>query len=104
MDGASLLSLNKTQTVFSLMKTALAGTPLAGQYKLLTALAAVVMIVLFLTLFLRTRAGHGAEREAAVRRQVADVQHGIAQIQRQYGHGADQPQFQRRLYQSQNTR
>ena len=57
MDGASLLSLNKTQTAFSLMKTALAGTPLAGQYKLLTALAAVVMIVLFLTLFLRTRMG-----------------------------------------------
>ena len=46
MGGASLLSLNKTQTVFSLMKTALAGTPLAGQYKLL-----------FLTLFLRTRMG-----------------------------------------------
>lgn len=57
MDGASLLSLNKTQTVFSLMKTALAGTPLAGQYKLLTVLAAVVLIVLLLTLFLRTRMG-----------------------------------------------
>ena len=52
MDGASLLSLNKTQTVFSLMKTAL-----AGQYKLLTVLAAVVLIVLLLTLFLRTRMG-----------------------------------------------
>jgi len=57
MGGASLLSLNKTQTVFSLMKTALAGTPLAGQYKLLTALAAAALIVLFLTLFLRTRMG-----------------------------------------------
>ena len=45
MGGASLLSLNKTQTVFSLMKSALAGTPLAG------------LIVLFLTLFLRTRMG-----------------------------------------------
>ena len=53
MGGASLLSLNKTQTVFSLMKTTLAGTPLAGQYKLLTALAAAALIVLFLTLFLR---------------------------------------------------
>lgn len=52
MGGASLLSLNKTQTVFSLMKTAL-----AGQYKLLTALAAAALIVLFLTLFLRTRMG-----------------------------------------------
>ena len=57
MGGASLLSLNKTQTVFSLMKSALAGTPLAGQYKLLTALAAAALIVLFLTLFLRTRTG-----------------------------------------------
>ena len=57
MGGASLLSLNKTQTVFSLMKSALAGTPLAGQYKLLTALAAAALIVLFLTLFLRTRMG-----------------------------------------------
>ena len=52
MGGASLLSLNKTQTVFSLMKSAL-----AGQYKLLTALAAAALIVLFLTLFLRTRMG-----------------------------------------------
>lgn len=57
MDGASLLSLNKTQTVFTLMKAALADTPLAGLYKLLTALAAVALIVLFLTLFLRTRMG-----------------------------------------------
>jgi len=48
MDGASLLSLNKTQTVFTLMKAALADTPLAGLYKLLTALAAVVLIVLVL--------------------------------------------------------
>ena len=39
------------------MKSALAGTPLAGQYKLLTALAAAALIVLFLTLFLRTRMG-----------------------------------------------
>ena len=57
MGGASLLSLNKAQTVFSLMKTALSNTPLAGQYKLLTALAAAGLIVLILTLFLRTRMG-----------------------------------------------
>ena len=50
------------------------------------------------------RAGHSAEREAAVRRQVADVQHRVTQIQRQYGHRADKPKFQRCLYQSQNTR
>ena len=63
MGGASLLSLNKTQTVFSLMKSALAGTPLAGQYKLLTALAAAALIVLFLTLFLRTRMGLADPRD-----------------------------------------
>ena len=39
------------------MKEALAGSALAGQYKLLTALAAVALIVLFLTIFLRTRMG-----------------------------------------------
>lgn len=57
MDGASLLSMNKTETVFSRMKAALASTPLAGQYKLITALAAVGIVVAFLTFFLRTRLG-----------------------------------------------
>ena len=57
MDGASLLSMNKTETVFSMMKAALASTPLAGQYKLITALAAVGIVVAFLTFFLRTRLG-----------------------------------------------
>ena len=49
-------------------------------------------------------AGHRSQREAAVRGKITDVQHRIAQIQRQYGHGADQPQLQRRLYETENTR
>ena len=57
MGGASLLNLNKTETVFSMMKKLLAGTFLQGQYKLVVALLAVAAIVVVLTLFLRTRMG-----------------------------------------------
>ena len=57
MGGASLLNMNKSVTVFTMMKGLLQGTPFAGQFKLFTALAAVILIVLVLTLFLRTRLG-----------------------------------------------
>lgn len=57
MGGASLLNMNKTATVFTMMKDLLSGTPLAGQYKLVTALIAVVLVVVLLTLFLNTRLG-----------------------------------------------
>ncbi|MDO4982080.1 MAG: ABC transporter permease [Eubacteriales bacterium] len=57
MGGASLLNMNKTETVFTYMKSALEGTFLAKQYKLLVALIAVILVVAFLTLFLRTRLG-----------------------------------------------
>ncbi|MGM9651927.1 MAG: ABC transporter permease [Faecousia sp.] len=57
MGGASLLNLNKTETVFTMMKKLLAGTFLQGQYKLVVALLAVAAIVVVLTLFLRTRLG-----------------------------------------------
>lgn len=57
MSGSSLLNMNKTETVFTQMKTLLANTFLAGQYKLVVALVAVVLAVVFLTLFLRTRLG-----------------------------------------------
>lgn len=57
MGGSSLLNMNKTETVFTIMKTALADTPLAGQQKLVVSLIAVVLVVLFLVLFLRTRLG-----------------------------------------------
>ena len=57
MGGSSLLNMNKTETVFTYMKSALEGTFLAKQYKLLVALIAVILVVAFLTLFLRTRLG-----------------------------------------------
>ena len=57
MGGASLLNMNKTETVFTRMKTLLANTPLAGQYKLIVSGLAVILVVAFLCLFLRTRLG-----------------------------------------------
>ncbi len=57
MGGSSLLNLNKTDTVFSLLKSALSGTPFAGSYKLIVSSAAVLLALVFITLFLRTRLG-----------------------------------------------
>lgn len=57
MGNSSLLNMNKTETVFTRMKDALAGTFLADQYKMLVALIAVALVILFLSLFLRTRLG-----------------------------------------------
>ena len=57
MGNSSLLNMNKTETVFTLLKSLLKGTALAAQYKLLVALAAVVLVIVFLSLFLRTRLG-----------------------------------------------
>ncbi len=57
MKGASLLNMNKTDTVFSKLKALLSGTFLSGQYKLIIAAAAVIIILIVLCLFLRTRLG-----------------------------------------------
>lgn len=57
MSGASLLNMNKAETVFTLVKDQLEGTPLAGQYKLVVALAAVALALAVLTLFLNTKLG-----------------------------------------------
>ena len=57
MGGSSLLNMNKTETVFTKVQALLKGSALAGQYKLFVALAAVVLVVLFLSFFLRTRLG-----------------------------------------------
>ena len=57
MGGSSLLNLNKADTVFTMMKDLLEGTPLEGQYKLIVALIAVAVIVILLALFLNTRLG-----------------------------------------------
>ena len=57
MGNTSLLNMNKTETVFSKMQTALEGTFLAGQQKLAVSLIAVALVIVFLSLFLRTKLG-----------------------------------------------
>ena len=57
MGGSSILNLNKTDTVFSLAKSLLKDTPIAGIYKLLAALAVVILVAAFLWFLLRTRVG-----------------------------------------------
>lgn len=57
MGGASLLNMNKTDTVFTIMKAALSGMALEGAYKLIVSLLAVILVVLFMTFFLRTKLG-----------------------------------------------
>ena len=57
MAGSPLVSMNKTTTVFTMMKDLLAGTPLENQYKIVVAAIAVLLTVAFLTVFLNTRLG-----------------------------------------------
>ncbi len=57
MGGSAQLNMNRTTSVFSLAKEWLGGTFLSSQYKLVVALAAAALVILFLSLFLRTRMG-----------------------------------------------
>ena len=57
MGGSSLLNMNKTETVFSIVKNTLAKTALADRYILIVVLIAVALIVAFLVFFLRTKLG-----------------------------------------------
>ena len=57
MGGSSLLNMNKTTTVFSMMKEALSSTPFAAQTELVIGLIAVICVVAFLVFFLKTRLG-----------------------------------------------
>jgi len=57
MGGSSLLNMNKCDTVFTFMKKALAGTALASQYKLVVGIIAVVIVIVFICIFLKTRLG-----------------------------------------------
>ena len=57
MGGSSLLNMNKTTTIFTMMKTFLSSTFLSSSYKLITALIFVVLVVVFLSFLLRTRLG-----------------------------------------------
>lgn len=57
MGNSSILNMNKVETVFTKMRTLLEDTPLEGQYKLIVAVIAVVVIAVLLGMFLRTRIG-----------------------------------------------
>ena len=57
MGNTSLLNMNKTETVFTKMQSALEGAFLAGQQKLAVSLIAVALVIVFLSLFLRTKLG-----------------------------------------------
>ncbi len=57
MGGSSLLNMNKTSTVFTMLKDVLKGSFLGAQYSLVISLIAVAAVILFLSLFLRTRLG-----------------------------------------------
>ena len=57
MGGSSLINMNKSDTVFTMMKALLEGTPLANQYKLVVAAVVVILVVILLVAFLQTRLG-----------------------------------------------
>lgn len=57
MGKSSLLNMNKTETVFTKVQEALAGTFLSAQYKLVVTVIFVVLVIVFLSLFLHTRLG-----------------------------------------------
>ena len=49
--------MNKAETVFTKVQAALSDTVLQGQHKLTVALIAVTLVIIFLSVFLRTRLG-----------------------------------------------
>ena len=57
MDNSSLLNMNKTETVFTKMQALLQGTFLESQYRMAVIVIALVLVILFLSLFLETRLG-----------------------------------------------
>lgn len=57
MGNSSLLNMNRTKTVFTMLKSALEDTPFSQEYVLIIALIAVVLVVIFLSLFLKTKLG-----------------------------------------------
>ncbi len=57
MKNSSLVNLNKSETVFTIAKKLLQNTFLASWYKTIVALIFVIFVILFLSLFLKTRLG-----------------------------------------------
>ena len=52
MGGSSLINMNRTTTVFTMMKDVLAGTPLKGREDIFIAAIAVILVIVFLVFFL----------------------------------------------------
>lgn len=57
MGNSSILNLNKTRTIFSDFKTLLAPTFLSGQYKLVLMVLVLALVVVFISLLLKTKFG-----------------------------------------------
>ena len=57
MGNSSLLNMNKTETVFTKAKTLLSGSFLSSQYRIFVIVIFTVLVVLFLSRFLKTRIG-----------------------------------------------
>ncbi|HBA93821.1 MAG TPA: ABC transporter permease [Ruminococcaceae bacterium] len=57
MNKSSLVNLNNSDTVFSLLKDKFESTPLAGKQTLIIAIIAVLAVVLILSLLLKTKLG-----------------------------------------------
>ena len=57
MGNSSLLNMNRTETVFTVLRDALKETAFADTYRLIIAAAAVLLVGLFLAFFMKTRLG-----------------------------------------------
>lgn len=57
MGGSSLINLNKTNTIFSMLKESLTGNVLAKYYTLIIGLIFVTIVIVFLAIFLKTNLG-----------------------------------------------
>ena len=57
MGNSSILNMNRTTTVFTLLKDKLNGTAFEKEYTLIIAFTAVALVVIFLSVFLKTKLG-----------------------------------------------
>ena len=57
MGNASLLNMNRTETIFTRLKDVMKGTKIPDSYRFIIAFTAVAFVVIFLSFFLRTRLG-----------------------------------------------
>lgn len=57
MGSSSIINMNKTETIFTKAKALLDVTFLNGQYKLFVIMIAVIAVLVFLSLFLKTKLG-----------------------------------------------